>query len=170
MTGVQHPPEGPDWVALLDEPLPVDGALRWVTVPAAGAVVSFCGTVRDHSEGRTGVRSITYEAYEGPAHRVLVRLAEEARGRWPGLGRIVLWHRVGDVPLGEASVAVVVSAGHRDAAFAAARFLIDAAKERVPIWKQEHWVGGSGWATDARMIRTADTPPPPVSAGSAGQD
>lgn len=170
MTRVLHPPDPPDWVALVDEPLPVEVALRWVTIPTAGAVVHFCGTVRDHSPGRTGVWAITYEAYEGPAHAALVRLAAEARGHWSDLGRIVLWHRIGDVPLGEASVAVVVSAGHRGPAFEATRFLIDALKERVPIWKLEHWSGGAGWATDARMIRPTGDPPGPAPAVTAGRD
>jgi molybdopterin synthase catalytic subunit len=153
MTGV-HPPRPPDWIALTADSLPVAEALQWVVVPDAGAVVSFLGTVRDHAEDRSGVTAITYEAYEEAAVAALVRLAAEARERWADLGRIVLWHRTGRVPLGEASVAVLVSAPHRAPAFEAGRYLIDALKETVPIWKREHWAGGSGWARSARPIRS----------------
>ena len=71
---------------------------------------------------------------------------------WPVAGRVALLHRVGEVRVGEASVMVVVSAPHRDEAFAAARFGIDAIKATVPIWKREVWSGGSAWGLDAHPI------------------
>ena len=142
-----------DWVELTAEPLTADAAQRWATVAAAGAVVSFLGVVRDHADGRSGVRSMTYEAYEEPAVRAMREIASEVRRRWPATERIALLHRVGNLDLSEPSVVVVVSSAHRDAAFEAARFAIDTLKETVPIWKQEHWAGGSDWAVEQHAIR-----------------
>ena len=150
-------PDARDWVVLTDEPLPATAAVEWATVPSAGAVVTFAGVVRDHAEGRTGVMGMTYEAYEGPAVRALNDIATEIRRRWPAVARVALLHRVGDLQLSEASVVVVVSAPHRGIAFDAAEFAIDTLKESVPIWKQEHWSGGSDWAVEQHPIRSAHT-------------
>ena len=125
--------------------------------PAAGAVVTFSGVVRDHAEGRPDVVAMTYEAYDEPAVRALADIAAEMRRRWPDVERVALLHRVGELELGEASVVVVVSSPHRGAAFEAAEFAIDTLKESVPIWKQEHWSGGSDWAVEQHEIRSAGT-------------
>jgi molybdopterin synthase catalytic subunit len=74
------------------------------------------------------------------------------RIRWPDLGRLVMLHRVGSVPIGESSVVVVASAPHRDAAFTAARFGIDTLKATAPIWKREQWDGGESWALEAQHV------------------
>jgi molybdopterin synthase catalytic subunit len=153
MSDVPAPSGGAAWVALLDEPLPVDDATRWVTTPAAGGVVTFCGVVRDHAEGRSGVVGLTYEAYEDVAQSRLAEVAAETRRRWPDIERVALLHRIGDLTLSEVSVVVAVSAPHRGEAFDAARFAIDTLKETVPIWKREHWAEGSDWATGARPVR-----------------
>lgn len=158
MTAV--PPSGRDWVGLTPLPLPIETATAWATTPACGAVVCFTGVVRDHSEGRDGVEGLTYEAYEEEATRRLAAVIYDARSRWPAIDRVALLHRVGDLALSEASVVVVVSAPHRAEAFDAARYCIDTLKETVPIWKREHWVEGSDWATSGRPVR-------PV--GSAGE-
>jgi molybdopterin synthase catalytic subunit len=147
------PSDALDWVVLTDAAIPVDALHEWVTTPRAGAVVCFLGVVRDHAEGRDGVRAMTYEAYEGPARRVMAEIAADARKRWPDLERVALLHRVGDLGLSEASVAVAVSSPHRDTAFDAARYCIDTLKETVPIWKQEHWTAGSDWALGQQPIR-----------------
>jgi molybdopterin synthase catalytic subunit len=150
-----HPPtpDARDWVALTDQPLAADLATEWATVPSAGAVVSFAGVVRDHAEGRDGVQGMTYEAYDEPATRAMDDIVSELRRRWPDVARVVLWHRVGELALSEASVLVVVSSPHRGVAFRAAEFAIDTLKESVPIWKQEHWSGGSDWALEQHPIR-----------------
>jgi molybdopterin synthase catalytic subunit len=150
---VLRPPDTRDWVALTDEPLPGDTAAAWATVPGAGAVVTFAGVVRDHAEGRAGVEAMTYEAYEEPALRAMVEIVTELRTRWPDVERVALLHRTGELALSEASVLVVVSSPHRKAAFAAAEYAIDTLKESVPIWKQEHWAGGSDWAVEQHPIR-----------------
>jgi molybdopterin synthase catalytic subunit len=153
MTPVAAPEESTDWLELLATPLPTEAAVAWATTPAAGAVVIFLGVVRDHSEGRTGVVGLGYEAYEAEALRVLAEVAADARRRWPALERIALLHRTGELDLSEPAVAVVVSSPHRDAAFEAARYCIDTLKETAPIWKREHWSDGSDWARAEEPIR-----------------
>src|SRR5206468_2217019 len=120
----------------------------WAVRPDCGAVVLFSGTARDHAPGRPDVQRLAYEAYEEHAVPRLANVAAEARERWPMSGRVALLHRVGEVPIGESAVVVVVSAPHRPVAFAAARFCIDAIKASVPIWKHEAWNGGEDWGTD----------------------
>jgi molybdopterin synthase catalytic subunit len=117
--------------------------------------VTFSGTVRDHAEGRVGVHSLDYEAYEPQVIPRLAAIASETRQRWPELGRIAMLHRTGHLELGETSVVVVVSAPHRGEAFEAARFAIDTLKTSVPIWKKEHWPGGSEWGADAVPVRNS---------------
>ncbi len=115
---------------------------------AAGAVVVFLGTARDHSPGKQGVTHLEYEAYREQVEPKILEMVAEARDRWD-LVHVVVEHRVGTVSVGEPSVAVVVSAAHREPAFDAARFLIDTLKERAPIWKKEHWAGGAEWVRGA---------------------
>jgi molybdopterin synthase catalytic subunit len=146
-------PDAPDWVQLTAEPIPTETAIGWATVPAAGAVVTFCGVVRDHAEGRSGVEAMTYEAYEEPALRAMREIVDEVRRRWPEVARVAVLHRVGELELSATSVVVVVSAPHRGSAFEAAAFAIDTLKQSVPIWKQEHWTGGSDWAVEQHPIR-----------------
>ncbi len=133
-------------------PLPAAEAFAWAVVPGCGAVVSFAGTVRDHAEGRPGVTSLEYEAYEEQVASRLRAMADEARRQWPGIGRLVLLHRVGPLSVTEISVLVVVSTPHRPEAFDAARWCIDTVKSTLPIWKRETWEGGSDWATCAHPV------------------
>jgi molybdopterin synthase catalytic subunit len=153
-----QPPATGDWIAVTEEPLPVDAATAWATTPGSGAVVVFLGVVRDNSDGRDGVRGLSYEAYEEAAAAKLAAVALEARRQWPVVDRVALLHRIGDLDLSEASVAVVVSSPHRPEAFDAARFCIDTLKETVPIWKREHWQDGSDWATRSHPVRSVDDP------------
>jgi molybdopterin synthase catalytic subunit len=148
-----QPPTTGDWIAVTEEPLAIDTATSWATTPGSGAVVVFLGVVRDNSDGREGVEGLSYEAYEEEAVAKLASVAAVARERWPVVDRIALLHRTGDLALSEASVAVIVSSPHRSEAFEAARFCIDTLKETVPIWKREHWEGGSDWGTGAHPVR-----------------
>jgi molybdopterin synthase catalytic subunit len=156
MSAVDAPSAGDRWLALTPEPLNVSTAHDWAVRPDCGAVVVFTGTVRDHADGRHDVTALTYEAYEEQVVPRLEAIADEVRHRWPSTGRIVAHHRVGRLALGDVSVLVAVSAGHRPEAFHAARYAIDALKASVPIWKQEHWVGGDDWGTGANLIVNAD--------------
>lgn len=155
---LQPPDRGDTWVGLGEGPLPVGVATDWVVLPSCGAVVLFSGTSRDHSGGsggteeRTGVTTLEYEAYDEQVRPRLAAIVAEARVRWPSLGRVVLLHRTGEVPVGQSSVVVAVSAPHRGEAFEASRFAIDTLKATVPIWKKEVWPGGSEWGLDAHPI------------------
>lgn len=149
------PPSGDDWVALSAAELPLGQLAAWPVVPRCGAVVLFAGTVRDHAEGRPGVSSLEYEAYEQVAVRQMSAIVTELRGRWPAVGRVAIVHRSGVLQPSEVSVVVAVSAPHRPEAFEAARFAIDMTKARVPIWKRETWEGGSDWGLDAHFVEGA---------------
>lgn len=136
--------------ALTEEPLDVDRATRAVRRHDCGAVVVFLGTVRDLTGDQVTER-LDYSAYRAMAERELQRLAEEASERYP-LGGLVLEHRLGSLSPGEVAVVVAVSSAHRDAAFEAARFLIDETKQRVPLWKKEFGPDGQAWVEgDARV-------------------
>ncbi len=139
------PIAGDDWVALTRLPLGTEIPSRWATLGSCGAVVTFAGTVRDHSGERAGVEELTYEAYEEPAMAAMARIVEQCRTRWKEIGRIAVHHRLGKLEVGEIAVVVAVSAGHRPEAFSAAAYLIDTVKESVPIWKLEKWAGGEDW-------------------------
>jgi molybdopterin synthase catalytic subunit len=126
------------------EPIGIDEAVGFVADPAAGGTCVFLGTVRDHSASG-GVTGLTYEAWEELAVRRLEELGEELFATWP-LRRVALLHRFGELAVGDASVAIAVSAGHRAEAFEACRHAIERLKQDVPIWKKEHLVSGeSSW-------------------------
>jgi len=126
------------------EPLAPPSLLLEVSDPAAGAVILFLGTARDHSPGKTGVTHLEYEAYPEHVEAKLAEVAAEACEKW-SLVRLAVEHRTGDVQVGQPSVAVAVSSAHREDAFEAGRFVIDELKKRAPIWKKEHWPGGGDW-------------------------
>lgn len=130
----------------------MDRAVGWVERPDCGAVVTFAGTVRDHAPGRDGVDEIEYEAYDAQVEPRLRQIAERASTRWPGVGRVVIWHRVGTLAVGETSILVAVSSAHRAEAFDAARYCIDTVKTSVPIWKRERWASGEDWGLDAHSV------------------
>jgi len=153
---LEAPTSGDLWTGLSTHRLPVTEASEWVVQPQCGAVVVFTGTSRDHSVGRDGVTRLEYEAYESQVVPRLDEIAERAREQWPDLGRMVLLHRIGEVPLTEAAVVVAVSAPHRAEAFEAARFGIDTLKATVPIWKREDWSAGSSWGREAQHIVEID--------------
>ena len=147
---------GDTWIELTEQPLQVGEAYDWALLPSCGAVVVFSGTVRDHSDGRTDVRTLTYEAYEEEVVPKCVAIVDEMRRQWTDIGRVALLHRIGELQLTESSVLVVVSSPHRPAAFEAARFGIDALKSTVPIWKRESWGDGGDWAQSSQHITTIE--------------
>ena len=128
---------------LTEQPIDVNELLAFVGDPGAGAVTAFIGTTRDNNEGRS-ILSLDYEAYPGMAEQEMAKLGEEAGNKWR-ITRIAIVHRIGNVPIGEASVIIAVSAPHRDDAFKACRYAIDELKKRVPIWKKELYEGGEIW-------------------------
>ena len=119
-----------------------------VAHPSCGACVVFTGTTRETNRGQ-GVLRLDYEAFEEMAGAEMARIFEECRERFATDAetrlRMLCQHRRGTVEVGGPSVVIAVASPHRDAAFAAARFLIDELKARVPLWKQEHYEGGHHW-------------------------
>ena len=128
-------------IELTTQPINIAGLLEQVGSTQAGAVLLFLGTTREFTDGRQTV-TLDYEAYDNMARKKLEELERTARERWEVVDCGIV-HRLGNVPLGEASVAIAVSSAHRAAAFDAGRWLIDTLKAQVPIWKQEHWSDGT---------------------------
>jgi molybdopterin synthase catalytic subunit len=133
-------------IGLSADPIDTAALERAVKTDAHGAVVTFLGTTRETSPGDPRpVAALEYEAYEALAVAEMQRIADETRERFGPLG-IAMVHRTGRVALGEPSVAVVVAAPHRGAAFDACRYAIDALKSRVAVWKREVYRdGGAAW-------------------------
>lgn len=126
------------------EPLSADTLVEAVTVPEAGGVSVFLGVVRDNTAGRRVV-ALEYEAHAEMAEAKMKEIGEAARRRWPEVLEIAVVHRIGRLRIGEASVAIAVSAAHRQEAIAACHFAIDRLKETVPIWKREIFEDGAVW-------------------------
>ena len=122
---------------------PIDAAALSAASPADGAVCVFLGVVRNENAGRP-VRYLEYEAYEEMALPLMEQIAAEARRQW-AVTDVRIVHRLGRLEIGEASVAVAVSAPHRGPAFEACRHAIDTLKATVPIWKKEFYEGGAVW-------------------------
>lgn len=143
------------------EPLDPQACQAQLDDPAAGACVCFEGRVRNHNEGRS-VQRLEYEAYEQLGRKEGERIMAEALARFP-LARARCVHRLGTLEIGELAVWVGVTAAHRDAAFAACRYIIDQVKDRVPIWKKEHYAAGdSGWINCQAPAAGAPASPPPA--------
>ena len=117
-----------------------------------GAVATFTGICRADNEGQR-IAAMTLEHYAGMAEAEIARHVEEAQARWPLLGVTVI-HRYGRLAPGENVVLVVTASSHREAAFAAAEFLMDYLKTRAPFWKKEERAGGADWV-EARQIDDA---------------
>jgi molybdopterin synthase catalytic subunit len=141
----QLAPTAPTLLQITPEPIDLNALQRAVTTPHDGAVVLFTGAVR----GQTGAEitdRLEYEAYTSMAEAKLRQVAEEMRAKFALIHGVALVQRVGEMAVGEPTVAVVVSAGHRgDGAFEAARYGIDRLKQIVPVWKKETRPDGSSW-------------------------
>jgi molybdopterin synthase catalytic subunit len=126
------------------EPFTPDSFRDLVADPVAGGYASFEGWVRNHNEGRR-VLGLEYEGYEALGMKEGDRVVLEALARFP-IAKAHCVHRLGALEIGDLAVWVGVTAAHRDAAFAACRYIIDEVKTRVPVWKKEHYADGdSGW-------------------------
>jgi molybdopterin synthase catalytic subunit len=128
-------------IKITAEPIDYAAVTDLVRSPLAGAVCTFLGTVREFTGDRRTV-ALAYESYPEMALKKMAELEEEARRRWPVI-ELALVHRVGNLELGEVSVAVAVSCPHRHESFEACRWLIDTLKQVVPIWKKEIWADGN---------------------------
>ena len=128
---------------LISQSIDARAVIQEVETPAAGAILTFAGTVRNHHLGRE-VTGIEYHAYEEMAVKELDRIEAAAREKWPGI-EIEIVHRIGFLEIGEASVLIAVGTAHRKEGFEALRFAIDTIKEDVPIWKKEIYTDGHAW-------------------------
>ncbi len=132
-----------DLVRVSDEPIDPAALAAAVRTDGSGALASFVGVVRNEHHGRV-VHHLVYEAYPPMAEKEMRRIVEEARSRWDLQG-VAVAHRTGRLAVGEASVAIVVSAAHRREALEACSFVIETLKRTVPIWKKEFSDEGEEW-------------------------
>ncbi|MBX6331247.1 MAG: molybdenum cofactor biosynthesis protein MoaE [Gemmatimonadaceae bacterium] len=140
--------------AIVTHPLDPAALTAEVANVANGATVVFVGTVRDMNDGRA-VTGMEYTAYLPMAERELRRIVEEAAARF-GTNDVVVEHRIGELGLGEASVVIAVAHPHRANAYDASRYVIEALKARVPIWKREWYADGErAWVDPTRAAREA---------------
>lgn len=145
-------------IELTDQPIDFTAVTDSVRSVRAGAVVLFMGTVREFT-GDVQTASLHYDAYPSMAVTAMQQLEADVRRKWP-LQKLAMVHRTGHLELGDIAVAVAVSAGHRQEAFEAGRWLIDTLKERVPIWKKELYADGS-----TEWVHPTDAPSDAASAG-----
>lgn len=139
--------------ALTDGPIDADRVTAAVSGPGRGAVVVFLGTVRDHHAGRR-VEKLTYSAYRSMAVEGLRRIVAELEAAHPAL-RAAIVHRLGEVPVGEASVVIAVGSPHRAAAYEASRTVLERLKTEIPIWKREHYADGeAAWREEEPLVDT----------------
>ncbi len=131
---------------LTTAPLDLGRLVARVSAPGRGGIACFLGVVRNQHGGRA-VMSLDYSAYEPMAEAECGRIAAEARARWQA--EVALEHRLGHLEVGDAAVAIAAAAPHRDAAFAACRYVIEEVKHRVPIWKRERYADGTEEWVDA---------------------
>jgi MoaE-MoaD fusion protein len=137
------PPVSGGTFRLTEDPIDLAAVVTEVEDERAGAIATFLGTVRGESRGRRVVR-LEYEAYEGMAESVMTDLATALEDKY-ALCAVAITHRVGVCEIGEASVAIAVSAPHRRDALAACQEAIDTLKSTVPLWKKEVYEGGEEW-------------------------
>jgi MoaE-MoaD fusion protein len=135
---------GRRYASIVREKIDTEVVLRKLKQPADGAAVVFEGVVRNNTRGRRTLY-LNYEAYEEMALKQMDGLAEQALQQFP-IRDVAVVHRLGRLEIGEASVLIVVVAAHRAAAFDACRWVIDALKRTVPIWKKEYFEDGAVWA------------------------
>jgi molybdopterin synthase catalytic subunit len=138
---------------LTGQPLDPAALQAEVAAPERGGTVLFLGTVRSSAEDGD-VEAIEYSAYPEMAEMEFDRIVVEARDRWPG-ARVAVRHRVGWVPLGEASIVIAAAAPHRAEAYEASRYLIEETKKRVPLWKKERLRSGSSRWVEPRAAAQA---------------
>ncbi len=129
---------------ITSEEVSADQVIARLADSGMGAVIAFIGVVRGVTAGRK-VRYLQYEAYPEMAEEALEQIADEIRVRWKTIEKVAIVHRVGRLEIGETSVVIALSAGHREEVFDAARYAIDRLKEIAPIWKKEVWTDGAEW-------------------------
>ncbi len=130
-------------ILLSAETLNIQSCIDWIMSPESGGIDVFIGTVRNATKGKP-VLKLDFEAYEPMAISEMEKIARRVFEKWP-VQRVLIHHRTGTLQVGEVPVIIAVSAAHRDAAFEACRYIIDALKQTVPIWKKEAFEDGEVW-------------------------
>ncbi len=138
------------------EPLSTEEAIAAVADPAAGAIDVFLGVVRNNNKGRD-VAYLEYDAYAPMAEKLMADLGQEAIEQF-GLQKVALFHRTGRMEIGETSLLIAMSAGHRAETFAAGKWLVDEVKKRVPVWKKEVWTDGEEWIEGPESLGMQQVP------------
>ena len=139
----------------------IESLRRRAQDPQSGAVLIFCGDVRNHSQEQD-VSFLEYEAHERMALKQITKIIEQAQQKWE-LHKVEVIHRLGKLAVKDCSIAIVVSTSHRNEAYEASRYIIDTIKHTVPIWKKEHFENGvSIWSEgcEATSIIENSTEPP----------
>lgn len=143
-------------IRVTGDELRTEEAVAAVESPAAGAVNVFLGVVRDNNLGRR-VDHLVYDAYPSMAEKVMREIAEEAKARFDLLDCAVL-HRTGRLEIGETSLLIAVSSGHRAASFEGGHWLVNEIKKRVPVWKKEVWEDGEEWIEGPESLGARQAP------------
>jgi molybdopterin synthase catalytic subunit len=129
--------------SIQQEPLDPGPLVNAVRRDDAGAIALFYGVVRNENLGRA-VQYLEYDAYPEMAIKKMREVADEVRAKFP-IAVIGVLHRIGRLEIGETSLLVAVSSGHRKEAFEACHYAVDRIKQIVPVWKKEVWTDGSEW-------------------------
>ncbi len=128
------------YAVVTDAPVHIQELSKLVANPHSGAVVTFCGDVRDHDGGKE-VASLLYEIHPSAPEQIKL-ITESVIGRFE-IEKVAVAHRYGDIAIGETAFAVAVSAAHRQAAFDACAAIVDEVKAKLPIWKHQKFTDGS---------------------------
>jgi molybdopterin synthase catalytic subunit len=143
-------------IRVTDEELRTEEAVAAVASPQAGAINVFLGVVRDNNLGR-GVSHLVYDAYPSMAEKVMREMAEEAVAKF-GLLDCAVLHRTGRLEVGETSLLITVSSGHRAESFEGGHWLVNQIKKRVPVWKKEVWDDGEEWIEGPESLGIQQAP------------
>ena len=150
--------------SIVRDEIDLGGLRRRVQDSQAGAVLIFCGDVRNHSHEQD-VSFLEYEAHEKMALKQIIKIIDQAQQKWE-LHKVEVIHRLGKLAVTDCSIAIVVSTSHRNDAYEASRYIIDTIKHSVPIWKKEHFVNGvSNWSEGCEassIIENSAEPPSAV--------
>ena len=128
------------YAVVTDAPVHIQELSKLVANPHSGAIVTFCGDVRDHDGGKE-VASLLYEIHPSAPEQIKL-ITESVIGRFE-IEKVAVAHRYGQIPSGETAFAVAVSAAHRQAAFDACAAIVDEVKAKLPIWKHQKFTDGS---------------------------
>ena len=145
-----------NFTAIVREPIDPAQVLSLIGADQDGATLLFLGVVRNHNDGRS-VGGVRYESYEEMAAQVLSDIVEEASGA-ADTDRIAALHRIGELEVGEVSVAIAVSTPHRAEAYEASRYIIEEIKKRLPVWKKERYSDGAEEWVEGRAPDAASAP------------